>query len=273
MFAVRRLLAVGSVLTLIGLLATAHLWGGADERAKSPLDSTDAKRPTVTAVDPHAVAEMSLSRFADRSVVLYHRADQKETLMGLQVKPRLKAVAARPRDYLLLLDTAAHMAGVDWKALRVLSNKFIDKLGAEDRIAVWTVNTRYHDLSKGFQPANAAAAILKKLDGDYPAGAVNLRDTLPEALKIFDGKKDRQRVILFLGSGQSVAGPIDADARASLCKDMVANQIAFYSVPLGGHLDPYNLHGFANYTGGKVVRFGLGSTPDTWVVSLFDAMA
>jgi tetratricopeptide (TPR) repeat protein len=273
MFAVRRLLAVGSVLTLIGLLATAHLWGGAAGRGKTPLDSTDAKRSPDTSVDPHAVAEMSLSRFADRPLVLYYRADQKETLMGLQVKPRLPAVAARPRDYLVLLDTAAHMAGVDWKTLQVLTYKFIDKLGADDRIAVWTVNTRYHDLSKGFQPASAAKALVKKLDAEYPAGAVNLRDTLPDALKIFDGKKDRQRVVLFLGSGQSIAGPIDADLRASLCKEMVANQIAFFSVPLGGHLDPYNLHGFANYTGGKVVRFGLGNTPDTWVANLLGAVA
>ena len=116
-------------------------------------------------------------------------------------------------------------------------------------------------------------AALTKLSDDFPAGAVNLRDTLPKAIQLFNGKKDRQHVILFLGSGQSIAGPIDAELRASLCKDMVANQIAFYSVPLGGYLDPYNLHGFANYTGGKVVRHGLGSTPETWADNLFEALA
>jgi hypothetical protein len=273
MFAVRRLWAVGSVLTLIGLLATAHSWGGVGQRPKNPLDSTDVKRPNEVNVDPHAAAEMSLSQFADRPLVLYYRADQKETLFALQVKPALKTPPPLPRDYLLLLDTAAHMAGADWKSLRVLTEKFLDKMGADDRVALWTVNTRHHDLSKGFQRAKSTKEALKKLDTEYPAGAVNLRETLPEALKIFDGKKDRQRAIVFFGSGQSIAGPIDADLRTSLCQDMTANQIAFYSVPLGGHLDPYNLHGFANCTGGKVVRYGLGVTPDSWAAHLLEAVA
>jgi hypothetical protein len=42
---------------------------------------------------------------------------------------------------------------------------------------------------------------------------------------------------------------------------------------LGGYLDPYNLHGFANFTGGKVVRYNLGSTPDTWIGKLSEALA
>jgi tetratricopeptide (TPR) repeat protein len=302
MFAVRRLIAVGSVLTLLGVLVSAQLWGQARDRGKSPLDSTDTQRPRDVNLDPHAAAEMSLSRFADQPLVLYHRPDQKETLLAVQVKPQLKAVPPRPRDYLVLIDTAAHMAGGDLKTAQTLVHNFLLHVGGEDRIALWTINTKHHDLTGGFQPCqDLSAAVkeagqvnllgvldksakksescrklsvaLKKLGDDYPAGAVNLRDSLPEAVKLFDGKRDRQHVILFLGSGQSIAGPIDGELRASLCKDMTANHIAFYSVPLGGSLDPYNLHGFANYTGGKVVRHGLGSTPAKWVASLSEALA
>ena len=302
MFAVRRLFAVGSVLTLIGVLASAHLWGQAKGRGKSPLDSTDTQRPLDVNVDPHAAAEMSLSRFADQPLLLYHRPDQKETLLAVQVKPRLKAVPPRPRDYLVLVDTAAHMAGGDLKTAQTLLHTFLQHVGGEDRVALWTVNTKHHDLTNGFQPcqdltaavkqsdkANLLATLdqnakkseacrklqvaLKKLGEDYPAGAVNLRDSLPEAIKLFDGKRDRQHVIVFLGSGQSIAGPLDGELRVSLCKSMTENQIAFYSVPMGSYLDPYNLHGLANYTGGKVVRHGLGSTPAKWVASLLEALA
>jgi tetratricopeptide (TPR) repeat protein len=273
MFAVRRLFAVGSVLTLIGLLASTHLWGQAGKRGKGLLDSTDAKRPVDTGVDSYAAAEMSLSRFADQPLVLYHPPDQKDTLLALQVKPSLQAVAPRPRDYLVLIDTAAHMAGGDLQTALTLLRNFLGKVGNDDRIALWTLNTKHHDLTNGFQTSKGLGAALKKLDGEYPSGAVNLRDSLPEAIKLFDGKKDRQHVLLLLGSGQSIAGPIDAELRASLCKDMVANHIAFYSVPLGGYLDPYNLHGFANCTGGKVVRFGLGTTPEKWVANLFVALS
>jgi tetratricopeptide (TPR) repeat protein len=272
MFAVRRLFAVGSVLTLIGLLASTHLWGQAGKRP-SLLDSTEAKRPADTGIDSYAASEMSLSRFAEQPLVLYHRPDQKETLLAVQVKPRLKAVAPQPRDYLVLIDTAAHMAGGDLQTALTLLKTFLGKVGNDDRIALWTVNTRHHDLTNGFQTSQNLTAALKKLNDEYPSGAVNLRDSLPEAIKLFDGKKDRQHVILFLGSGQSIAGPIDTELRASLCKDMIANHIAFYSVPLGGHLDPFNLHGFANSTGGKVVRYGMGSKPEKWAANMVDALS
>jgi tetratricopeptide (TPR) repeat protein len=274
MFAVRRLLAVGSVLILLGLLATTHLWGHAGKRGKSLLDSTDAKRPIDPGVNPYADAEMALSRFADQPLVLYHRPDQNETLLAVQVKlPPQKATPPRPRDYLVLVDTAAHMAGGDLQAAQTLLQSFLRHVGNEDRVALWTLNTKPHDLTNGFQPSNKLDVALKKLKEEYPAGAVNFRDSLPEAIKLFDGKQGRQHVILFLGSGQSIAGPLDADLRASLCKEMTANHIAFYSVPLGSHLDPYNLHGLANYTGGKVVRYGLGSTPDKWAAALFEALS
>jgi tetratricopeptide (TPR) repeat protein len=273
MFAVRRLFAVGSVLTLIGLLATTHLWGQAGKRGKSLLDSTEAKQPSDTGVDSYAASEMSLSRYADQPLVLYHRPDQKETLLAVQVKPPLKAVPTRPRDFLVLIDTAAHMAGGDLQTAQTLLRGFLRQVGNEDRIALWTLNTKHHDLTNGFQTGRNLKTALKKLGEEYPAGAVNLRSSLPEAIKLFDGKQDRQHVILFLGSGQSIAGPIDAELRASLCKDMIANHIAFYSVPLGGYLDPYNLHGFANFTGGKVVRYGLGSKPEKWVANLFEALS
>ncbi len=272
MFAVRRLLAVGSVLTLIGLLATTHLWGQAGKRP-SLLDSTEAKRPSDTGIDSYTDAEMSLSRFADQPLVLYHRPDQKDTLLAVQVKPPLNQVPARPRDYLVLIDTAAHMAGGDLQTAQKLLNTFLQQVGKDDRIALWTVNTKHHDLTNGFKSSQNVSAALKKLSDEYPAGAVNLRDSLPEAIKLFDGKQDRQHVILLLGSGQSIAGPIDAELRASLCKEMIANHIAFFSVPLGGYLDPYNLHGFANSTGGKVVRYGLGSKPDKWVANLLEAVS
>jgi tetratricopeptide (TPR) repeat protein len=274
MLAVRRLLAVGTLLSLIAVLATSQLWGQPGrERGQNPLSSTDAQQPNAVpnSGDPVAQAQ-SLSRFADRPLVLY-RTEEGETLMALQVKPRLEPVPGRPRDYLILIDTAAHMAQGQLRTAQNLTRKLVEKLGPEDQLALWTVNTRSHDLSKGFQPAGKLANSVKKLDEEYPAGATNLKDGLREAINSFSGKEDRQRVIIFLGSGQSIAGPIDADLRTTLCKDMVKNQIAFYSVPLGAHMEPYNLHGFANGTGGKVVRVGLRLDAEKWTTDLLGAVA
>ena len=114
-----------------------------------------------------------------------------------------------------------------------LTKQLVEKLGADDQLALWTVNTRSHDLSQGFQSAKDLTAALKKLGEEYPAGAANLKDGLPQVIKSFNGKADRQRVLVFMGSGESIAGPVDAELRASLCKEMVNNQVAFFSIPLG----------------------------------------
>jgi tetratricopeptide (TPR) repeat protein len=252
MFAVRRLLAVGTVLSLAAVLASSHLWGTPGTGKGGNIhNSTGLQKPADSAI----AEEPALSHFADRPLVLY-RIGEGESLMALQVRPKLPPVPVRPRDYLVLIDTAASMANGPLANAQKLTKALVTKLGADDRFALWTVNTRFHDLSQGFQPAGKLSAALKSLAEEYPAGAVNLKDSLTKAIGEFDGKKDRQHVILFLGSGQSIAGPIDAELRAALCKDMVKNQIAFFSVPLGAHMDPYNLHGFANSTGGKVVRLG-----------------
>jgi tetratricopeptide (TPR) repeat protein len=255
------------------VLASTRLWGGSGlDKDKILHNSTGLQRPGEDTLGRRVAEELYQSRFGDRPLVLY-RTEQGETLMALQVKPRLEAVPARPRDYLVLVDTAASMAQGHLNTAQALTKKLVSKMGADDKLALWTVNTRFHDLSNGFQSSDKLADAVKKLTEEYPAGAVNLKDSLVKALDSFAGKADRQQIILFLGSGQSIAGPVDAELRAKLCKDMVANQIAFYSVPLGSHLDPYNLHGFANGTGGKVVRVGLTADPDKWAANLFEAVS
>src|SRR6185437_4584655 len=114
---------------------------------------------------------------------------------------------------------------------------------------------------------------LKKLGEEYPAGAANLKDGLPQVIKSFNGKADRQRVLVFMGSGESIAGPVDAELRASLCKEMVNNQVAFFSIPLGAHMQPYNLHGFAKGTGGTVVRRAGGDSNEQWLANLLTSVA
>jgi tetratricopeptide (TPR) repeat protein len=269
MFAVRRLIAVGTVLSLAALLASSHLLGQpGSQRAKSIRNSTGLQKPPADGLSE----ELSVSSFTDQPVVLY-RNEQGETLMGLQVKPKLQPIPARPHDYLVLVDTAASMANGHLKTAQTLTKALVKKLGSGDRLALWTINTRVHDLSQGFKSGKELDGALKKLAEEYPAGAVNLKDSLRKAIDSFDGKEDRQRLILFLGSGQGIAGPVDAELRAALCKEMAKNQIALYSVPLGSHLEPYNLHGFANGTGGKLVRLGLEANTDKWLTNLLDALS
>ncbi len=269
MFAVRRLLAVGTVLSLAAVVASSHLWGQPGPGKKANIHgSTGLLKPA----DPAAAEEPALSQFADRPLVLYRTAEG-ETLMALPAEApaaaRRRPPARLPRAHRYGREHGQRTPGYAQKLTKAL----VDQLGANDRLALWTVNTRVHTLSKGFQPAKELSAALKSLREEYPAGAVNLKDSLTKAIGEFSGKGDRQQVLLFLGSGQSIAGPIDADLRTSLCQEMVKNQIAFFTVPLGAHMNPYNLHGFANATGGKVVRLGKQEKVEPCLTDLLDAVS
>ena len=102
-------------------------------------------------------------------------------------------------------------------------------LGADDRVALWTVNTEPHDLSRGFRPAAELDDPLKDLANEFPAGAVNLKAALTRAVESFEGKAGRRRVVLFLGDGKSIAGPVGGEDRAKFCDEMVRRQITFFS--------------------------------------------
>src|SRR5207248_83270 len=88
----------------------------------------------------------------------------------------------------------------------------------------------------------------------FPAGDCDLKNGLAKASVSFDGAESRQRILLYLGDGQSTHNPIEAADRQALIQDMVKGRIAFFPVPLGLQLNPDNLHGLATGTGGTVLR-------------------
>src|SRR5947209_1196370 len=117
------------------------------------------------------------------------------------------------------------------------------------------VNPRPRNRTQGLVAAKDLDDAFKELDKEFPAGAANLKQGLAEAVtQTFKGQDNRQRAVVLLGDGRSLAGPVDADERARLSEELVKREAAFYAVPLGPNPDPVTLHGFANATGGKVVR-------------------
>src|SRR5262249_10780861 len=153
-------------------------------------------------------------------------------------------------DYLVLIDTSASKAQGPLLEAQNITRELAAKLGANDRMALWTVNLREKKLTNGFKSGKELETALKDLAKEVPLGAVNLKAGLNKAIDSFDEKAGRQRVILFLGDGKSVAEPVTGNDRAELCARMIKKQIAFFAVPVGLRLEPQNLHGLASGTGG-----------------------
>lgn len=257
MIQVRRLGVVGAVLALVAVITCTQVRGGPDKDdalkkwRKSGTEPEGGKVPADDLAD-----DLAATKFAQEKVVVYQTRDNDWTF-GWQIKPALKVDKdERPRDFLILVDTSASQNRGPLQAAQKIAEAVVKDLREDDRAAIWTVNVEPKDLTKGFLEKGKFDDALKTLEKEYPSGAANLKKTLQDALgdNGFENNSGRRRVILYLGDGMSVAGPLSADARAELCGKQVKKRIAFFSVPLGSRFDPLNLHGLPNATGGTVVR-------------------
>jgi tetratricopeptide (TPR) repeat protein len=272
MIEVRRLLAVGAILSL-AVVAYTHVWGEpGDGKGFQPFGPGNGRNQTPEKIDRRFAEDLKVSRFAKMPVVTYE-TPKGETLFALQIQPRLPDPPDRPRDYLVMIDTSASKARGPLQAAGQITRELIHKLRPQDRLALWTVNVTARNLSRGFRAKRDLEDALSKLDREFPAGAVNLKEGLAQAAESFEGQAGRQRVLLFLGDGKSVAGPVDEDDRADLSAALVKKQVAFFSIPLGLRAEPANLHGFANATGGTVVRLNAKDNLDSFLDKLVKTVA
>jgi tetratricopeptide (TPR) repeat protein len=269
MHEVRRFLAIGVFLGLMAILTCSHLWG--DAPRQDPLHSNSGLIVPATGMD-RSIFEQGSQKFADHPLITYRTADG-ETLFALQLQPKLEPGAPRPRDYLILVSTAASMG----KGELILAQKLTELLVASakpgDRFAIRTVNVQSHELTNGFQPADQLHNALQDLRKELPFGAADLKSALEQSVKSLEKRQDRQQVLLFLGDGKSIINPISSEDRARLSKELVAREVAFYPVPLGLNVDPQNLHGFATATGGAPVRVVVSDKLEDTVQALNQTIA
>jgi hypothetical protein len=269
MYESRRLLGVGALLALAAVITCTHVWGGPGRDGQERgLDAWRAGGPNAgrdqaarRLLDEAGAAR----RFDQRPVVLY-RTEAGETLFALQLQPQLADAPARPRDWLVLLDTSASKAGGPLALAQKLTELLVQKLGPEDRLALWTANVKPANLSKGFKHAAKLTAALAELKKEYPSGAANLKQGLADAVASFPQEEGRQRVLLFLGDDTSVAGPVSADDRAELCAEMVRREVAFFCVPLGerSHI-PFPDEPPVEYPSAAIIRKITRGTFDNWI--------
>jgi len=175
--------------------------------------------------------DLAAAKFAEQKVVVYETRD-KDLHFGWQIKSGLKAAEdSRPRDILVLVDTSASQNRGPLLAARKIAEAVVKSMDEQDSAAIWTVNVEPKPLTKGFLEKGKFDDALKTLAKEYPSGAANLKKTLQDAIgdNGFAIERGRRRVILYLGDGMSVAGPLSADDRAELCGQLVKKGFAFFS--------------------------------------------
>ncbi len=253
-----RIRRFGVVCAILGLSAvfTWTIVRGDQEKKSSKLPISSGSKSVAGGLDRWE-EDLASTKFSANSVQTYRKQDG-EQLFALQVKPKLDTAPTRPCDYLVMIDTSASQIGLPLRAAQKITEAIVDTAKPGDRVSIWTVNIpkATQDLTRGFQSpqSDQVKEALKKLKQEVPLGNTDLKKGLGVATASFQPDPSRQRALVFLGDGMSSYNPITPVDRAKICEDLVKNEIAFFSVPLGPMLDPQNLHGIASHTGGKVVR-------------------
>ena len=252
----RRAQVVASALVLMVFVTHPNLWGdgGAgkgDKIGGSRVVPANAERPP-------PIAEMGRTKFDKPGVVSYTALDGTH-LFGMQIKPPLPPIERQGADILILIDTSASQVGMPLRVATEIAEQITKQLGADDRVALWTVNipAASHKHIAGFKPANAAVftKAFEALRDEIPLGNTDLHNGLTQALDLFKNQgRDGTKAILFLGDGFSTYNPFGGAERTALCDKFIKEKVRFYPVPLGPMLDYQNLHGFTSGTGGLVVR-------------------
>ncbi len=250
----RKTLAIAAALVVMALICSARSRGEPDQK------DGPVVRPVAAAPERQADQDVAASKF-DQGGIITYKTLKGETLFALQVKPQLPAVPVRKRDYLIIVCNTAAQAGEPGIATAQIADAVIETAGPDDRVSLWVLSTPDHTkpLFTGFLHVKEdrhklSKAIDRLKNKEFPAGDADLKTGLARAIKTFDVGEDRQRILLYLGDGQSVHNPIDGADRQALIQTMVKERIAFFPVPLGLSFDASNLHGFATGTGGAVLR-------------------
>src|SRR5262245_30045849 len=173
MIQVRRLGGLGAALALVALITCTQVRGGPgkDDELKN-IRKSGKEQAGRNAADDNLETDLAATKFAEQKVVVYQM--RKDGLaFGWQVKTALKpndTDERRDRDYLILVDTTASQHGGPLQLAGKLAEAVVKDMRAEDKAAIWTVNIRPKQLTKGFEPKGKLDDALKALANEIPAG-------------------------------------------------------------------------------------------------------
>ncbi len=210
MIQARRLLAVGAILGVAAIFTCSQVWGvpGLFRELRN-WHKGDGK---IIKPDDRASTfadDLNRNRFSDTPVVVYQADKGEEAIFGLQVLPKLPDSPARPKDYLVIVDTSASKAMGPLTTAGQIARDLAGKLGPDDRMAIWVANIAAKDLTRGFQHGKALDEALAALD----------KEVLPLGRRqpVEEGGRRRQ-LASFGGQGQPGSVPFSSTwvtARAS----------------------------------------------------------
>src|SRR5262249_18095484 len=125
MTTVRRLKVVSAVVLVAAIATCAHVLGDSPKDKANAFLKGNVPAPPPRVEDKLADA-LAATKFTNRSLIVYETREG-EKLFAWQVQPKLDAPAARPRDLVILVDTAASQARAPLQTAREIVKELVSK--------------------------------------------------------------------------------------------------------------------------------------------------
>lgn len=178
-----------------------------------------------------------------------------------------------PLQVALVLDVSGSMEGQPLQDAKAASARFLDRLNADDQVAVIAFSDGVDPDSEVLDPqkeldfTNHIDLAYNLVDGLEAAGGTHLYNAASKAVRLFDGGSAGHRAVLLLTDGRNDPPNIgDSESAIQLAVDA---GIPIFVIGMGNEIDQSYLQRLASETGG-LYRSAPGSAD---LASLFDNMA
>src|SRR5437016_8711529 len=110
-----------SILGVVAIITWTHVRGDGSKKSSLQISNGSLSGKIVGLEE-----DLAHSKFSEKRVLTYKKQDGQQ-LFALQVQPKLEAPAARPRDYLLMVDTSASQGGLPMAFVKKFADQFVER--------------------------------------------------------------------------------------------------------------------------------------------------
>ncbi len=132
----------------------------------------------------------------------------------------------------LVLDTSGSMEGEKWQAAREAIDRFLDLLGPDDEVFLYSFSNRTTLLEEWTTDRNRIVRALGRIE---PRGGTAMYDAVAEAVPIAQSGSRRKKAIVVISDGNDRNSSTDVRSLRSLIRE---TEVLVYAVGIDGESEP-----------------------------------
>ncbi|HEX6962482.1 MAG TPA: VWA domain-containing protein, partial [Lacipirellula sp.] len=201
-----------------------------------------------------AMASAAASSLAADSARLATYRQNDQTSYAISVMADMPAKEVEAVDVVVLFDTSASQTGAYREVALESLKALLAGIRPTDRVQILAMDLDATPLTEGFAAAGDAkvSEALATLEVHPPLGASDLAAALDAAVAKFEQAGSKNRSIVYIGDGVSMANLLNAPTLRPVVEKLQAARVPVSSFAVGPKVDIQLLATLANQTGGNV---------------------